>query len=727
MVFRHIGTAVLLASSCLASAAFAQTVTPPATTAEDDRGSGLEDIVVTAQKRSENLQTTPVSVTAITTERLESAGISDTTRLQNFVPGLQATRGGLQVVLFLRGIGNNSGVPGNEAAISTYVDGVYRASPSGSDFSFNNIERVEVLKGPQGTLFGRNAAGGVINIITKDPSHEPTVSGSLGYSSFNTFSATGYASAGLSDTVAIDVSAQYSKQNDGWGTNLFNGHDAYLNDNFAIRSKLLFTPSDLTRITLIGDAASTRSDVGANYVVTPPTLSNTGVAHQGGFYDTSADFDPNNRIRQVGVSGKIEQDLGGARLTSITAWRQTRSAAYQNVDATALPTFRQAAFVLQRTFTEELNVASDAASRIKWIAGLYYFNDSAGYQPYYQIGTQFGSANGGIATTASQKTLSYAGYGQVTVPLGSEATHVTLGGRYTSDKRTPSGSRVSYPAGTPITLVYPANYPTESKADRFTYRLSLDHSFSPDVFAYATLSTGFKSGNYNVAGINQLPTSAITITAYEAGIKSELFDHTVRLNLAAFHYDYNNLQVQAYTATGPVLTNAAKARFNGIDAELTIAPTRELMINSSLNYTDAHYVDFANAVCTFPLPAGGYSGSVTCNATGNQVALSNPLTISNSISYTVETGSGSLQLVGDMSYQHSYFFDVQNSIKQNAYTLFGAQISWTTRDEHWTFALFGRNLTKEKYYANRTLTAGFGDAYTPGSPRVFGGRVSFKY
>jgi iron complex outermembrane receptor protein len=722
-------TIAFSALNTFVSTANAQTAAQPASTALNDTSGqqGLQEIVVTAQKRSENLQQAPVAVTALTASDLSAGNVLDEDGLQSFVPGLQVTHGGLNAVVFLRGIGNNSGTPGNEPAVSTYVDGVYHPSPVGSVFSFNNVEQIEVLKGPQGTLFGRNAAGGVINITTKDPTSDPTMRVDVGYGNLDTISANSYLSAGVRDNLAADFAVNYSHQGDGWGRNVYNGNEAYLTSTFDVRSKWVFTPSNTTKITFVADYDASRDDQGANYAVVPGTLTNTGIAHAGGFYDVSSEFDPSNHDDQLGLAATIVQDFNWARLTSITSWRTTHGTMYQNVDATSLPTIKFTTFQKERTTTQELNLQAAPESRIKWIGGLYYFGDNGMYDPYIQSGTTFGSPTGGVSTTASQQTYSYAGYGQVTSPLWDDDTHLTTGIRYTDDKRTPSASRVSYPSDAPRTLVYPANYPFNSRADRVTYKVSLDHSFARDFMTYVSVSTGFKSGNYNLSNITQVPTSAETLTAYEIGEKSEWFDHRLRLNLAAYHYDFDNLQVQAITTAGTVQTNAAASKFNGADAEVVLAPLTGLQITGSLNYTESKYSSYPNAVCTYPLATGGFGPGQVCNVTGNKVALVDPLSASTSVQYSKPIPRGVISGEANVSYQHGFYFDAQNSIKQDPYALFGASLTWTSPAKTWDVTLFGKNLSNAQYYANRTLTPSLGDSYTVAPPRTYGARVGFKY
>jgi iron complex outermembrane receptor protein len=269
--------------------------------AASDQG-GLNDIVVTAQKRSESLQKVPISITALTAEKLSEAHITNNAQLAALTPGLFFSQSTIGAQPWLRGIGNSSGVPGNEPAVATYVDGVYRPSPVSAWFSYNGIERLEIEKGPQGTLFGRNAAGGVINIVTKDPGMTPELKLNAGYGNYDTFSGSFYGSTGIGDTLAADLSVSGSKQNEGFGKDLQTGADIFINNNLSARTKIVWRPTSKTRVVFTADYDYTRSEQGVVLMVLPGTTSNSGFTHVGGFYDVNSVVPQYGRQKQGGVA-----------------------------------------------------------------------------------------------------------------------------------------------------------------------------------------------------------------------------------------------------------------------------------------------------------------------------------------------------------------------------------------------------------------------------------------
>ncbi|PZU09081.1 TonB-dependent receptor [Sphingomonas sp.] len=685
----------------------------------------LPDIVVTAQKRSENLQRVPVAVSAFSAKAIETAGITNADQLVSLVPGLQINHGSSNAAPFLRGIGTNSGTIGNEPAVATYVDGVYRPSPAGSVYSFNNLERIEVLKGPQGTLFGRNAAGGVINVVTKDPSVEPYIKASIGYGNFDTLSADAYASTGLAPGIAMDLSVLWSRQGDGWGRNLFTGKDAFLSNEISLRSKLLIEPWVGGRVTLVGDYDRTRYDVGASEAIASG-LNRVGLAHVGGFYDINSEIDPYNYQKQGGVSLKLEQALNWARFTSITAWRAVRAPSLLELDGSPSPYIVFNFTGKEKTFTQEFNLQSAPSSTVSWIAGFFYFNDDARYDPLITRGSAYGlGPTGGFIVNAGQKTRSLAGYAQATLPLFDDQTHITGGIRYTSDIKRLSANRTVLLTGAPLGYSFAAGFPFRVHQPKLTYKVSLDHSFSPDMMLYASYSRGYKSGNFNLTNPTQFPTRPETLDAYEIGLKSQWFDHTLRANFAAFYYKFHDKQVQAFVGTSSVQTNAAEAEYKGIEAELTLAPIDGLTIVGSLTYVDSEYLRYPNAVFFNRLPAGGFAAPFSADASGNQVAFVDPLTATLSAQYNLPTSFGSFAGQATINYHDPYFFDPQEGARQPSYTTVDVTLSFTPPSSRFSVMIWGKNLTQARYYSQRAWSTA-GDLYNPGVPRTFGVRLGYK-
>jgi iron complex outermembrane recepter protein len=427
---------VIVVVSCSMLVAFsthatAQYVTVPA----DDQ---LDTVVVTAQRRAEDLQSIPLTVTAATAEQLLNEGVTDTASLSLAVPGLSYTLGGNGSTPFIRGVGTTIDAVGNEASVATYVDGVYISSINASLFEFNNIDRIEVLKGPQGTLFGRNATGGVIQIITKDPSFTPSADVQVGYGNYNATNGSFYGTTGLGETVAVDLAAYGNNQADGWGTDLVTGKPTFTRHEFGFRSKWLWTPDDDTRILITTDYNQSRNEDGLGYHVVPPGVGSDGVTRFNGFYNNDDDPNDHNDVRQSGLSVKVERTLPAAQLVNIASWRDVNGYVSLDQDATPLEVVNTRYRQHDRTITEEAHLLSKDGASPAWIVGFYYFNDLAAYDPLNLLGMAAAPLDE-IQIWSVQKSESYAGFGQVTQELAA-GTHLTLGTRYTRDDRAATGA-----------------------------------------------------------------------------------------------------------------------------------------------------------------------------------------------------------------------------------------------------------------------------------------------
>jgi iron complex outermembrane receptor protein len=695
--------------------------TPPSST-DAPEGGVVEDIIVTAQKRAESLQDVPLAISAITADSLGQGGAVDTKALTSQVPGLNIGSVGPIALVFLRGVGNSNITVGDEGAVSLYIDGVYQASPVGQIAALNNVERIEVIKGPQGTLFGRNATGGVVSIITKNPKHDPSLEASLSYANYDTITANLYATTGISDNFATNVAVYYSDQGEGWGKNLFNGSDVYKTNDFAVRSKWLFD-NGVTRITLAGDYGRGASDF-TSYRVIPPAVL-VGQPQFPGYYNVRINDESAYVTVNKGFALTVEQDFDLASLKSITAYRSTRSHLTLDQDSTASEAPSSATnLTLEldyfiRTFSQELQILSPASSDVSWVAGAFIYKSEAGHD---RDGFQLVVNNPIQTTFAELKTSSYAAFGQATVPLFA-STRVTVGGRYTIDHRDLWADRRRLPSNQVV-----AGFPTEAEKTfkKFTYRFAIDHNFTPDVLAYASLTRGFKSGFYNTASpflpgtLTPFEIRPEVLDSYEVGLKSDLLDRSLRVNISAFLYEYRDIQVAQNIQGATFVRNAAEAKVKGIDLDVTYFPVENLELNLSTEYLDARYKDFPDAPIYTLNPAGGDFPPGSFNAKGNRLVYAPEWSGRFAARYTIPTESGDLRIQGDYYYNHGFPRSVDNRLWQDSYSLLGATISWTSPDESWELLLWGKNLTKSKYILYAVQTAPYGDHGGPAAPRTYG-------
>lgn len=753
---------LLLAST--AAPALAQGVTPtpqsqPITSQEqatdpvpaDDRSAGLQDIVVTAQRRGENLQRVPISVSAVTGEALANSGITNAADLGRVVPALAVFTTSGAVQPFLRGVGTPSSLQGYESSVAVYLDDTYISRVPPSLLELSSIERVEVLKGPQGTLFGRNASSGLLHIVTRDPSQDPVLRGSVGYGNFQTFRATVYASAGLAPNLAIDVAGLINDQAQGWGRNVATGRDWGRDNTKTVRSKIKWTPTPTTTILLSGDYTHSRNDFLATsqYVYVGPRRGNSqppyGLQQRLGFYDIEADASPSTVEENYGFSGKIAQEFEFATLSSITTYRKDTGYNVFDADFTAQPYLRADLNGFTKTFTQEFQLASAKSGPFTWIAGVYYLNSNAGYVPSSFIGSSVNAAVPFLGlpagtplvsnTFGTNRDKSYAAYAQATYRV-TPTTGITLGGRYTKDDVTGVGSSELGIVGGPVFPL--SSIQTSTSFKRFTYKVAIDQQVTPDILVYASHSRGYKAGLYNTIPVTAKFAKPEILDASEVGFKSQLFDNRLRINAAGFYYKLKDAQFQQFNGPTVLVVNANSARIYGADVDAEAAITRDFHIRFGGGYLDTKYNDFANAQTPVPNPntnpalgpVGGYlDGFAAFNASGNRLVRAPKWTANIGANYDVRTGAGDFNFDVNYSYTGSFFWDADNVLKQPSYGLLDAQIKYTfPNQERFAVRLFAKNITKERYYVAEVQSDGArGSSAMPGAPRTYGFEWLFNF
>ncbi|WP_164975545.1 TonB-dependent receptor [Sphingobium fluviale] len=387
---RKLSCALMVCTGLTPLYAIAQDAPAPAAATEEVEATQLQDIVVTAQRREQRLQDVPVAVTAFSGATLQASGIENVKDLAHVDPSLNFGQVVGVYLPFLRGIGNPAGGNlGNESSVPVYIDDMYYTRLSTAYLAINSIERVEVLKGPQGTLFGRNSSGGAIQMFTKDPGRDTEVSGSLGYANYDRLSGQLYVSAPIGDTLAWNLSVAGTDQRDGWGKSLSAGHDIFTEKFATIRSKLLWEPSDATRVKLTGFYAYTKGDIGmvndrhsgtyassANVVApgypNPPVrLPSLADVPGKNFYNTRNDLPQFNREEGYGATLRVDQELGFADLVSITGFRYSEGTIRLDADITGQSLLHGDLNHEDRQFSQEFQLKSKRGSSIEWILGTY--------------------------------------------------------------------------------------------------------------------------------------------------------------------------------------------------------------------------------------------------------------------------------------------------------------------------------------------------------------------
>lgn len=636
----------------------------------------LAEITVTAQRRVQDVQKVPISVVAISPDVALQAGAIATDQLAQLVPGMQMGHEIDAATTFIRGIGPNSNGTGEESSVAVYFDDLYIVSGDASIFALNAISGIDVLKGPQGTLFGRNSTGGVIQVHTKDPSFDDSIDLEGGFGNYNTISGSLYATGKVIDNVlAANFAAFVNDQRGGWGHDLFTNQAAFTAEDWNVRNKWLWTPSSSTRVLLSGAFISTRSEVGMGFNQIPgfiaagghgycpgeggvdgnpqtsPVLFHCpGPAPGAGYVGWYNNVDYKNDvglIKHTLVELKIDQDFSFAKGVSITGWQNMTGYAQFNQDSSPYADVQTLLNQKSRTFSQELQLINpdnaSYASRFNWIAGLFYMDDNSGYGPNAQLAgisfgfpQQFVPPSFYLSLNDNVRTTSYAGYAQGTALIFAD-THLTLGARYTHDERLFTGGINFSPAvpgvgGLPLCTVAPVACPTtsatpgsETSWPMESYRVALDHQFTEDFMAYVSWNRGEKSGQYDTFGTaaggptNNPPVSPETLTSTEVGVKSEWLDHRLQVNVSAFHYDVSNLQIAVIVAGGTKLINAASAKVNGGEFAIKAIPMNHLTLTSGISILYGHYTSFGNAPDYFPANAYflGSNISPNCPYKGN--------------------------------------------------------------------------------------------------------------
>jgi len=693
------------ASLVLAPFARAQ-VTAPAPPSGLAEGAQLAEITVTAQKRAERAQDVPISDSTVSANEALSRGITDTTSLQMAVPGLVINHTANEGNIFIRGVGTNLFGPSSEQTVAVYVDNVYMPSPEANLFSFNNIDRVEVLKGPQGTLFGRNTTGGVVQIITRDPSTTFGGDVSVGYANYNTVSSQAYLTAGLLPNLAADLALMYENQGTGWGHNFTTGRENGIEakNNYALRSKWKFTPSDATTIRLILDYSRQYSNYAYQVIPGVHSAVDPAVTYPGP-YNALGDLNDFELEREKGASLQLEQDAHVFRIVNILSYRHTEVGYFLDQDDTPVVAADLNLPSIAHNWTEELQIHSLENSRIKWLVGGFFFDAYAAYTPV-------NIDDGAVVISDYQKTRSSAGFGQATIPLIAD-TNLTLGGRFTTEHQSFSGT----------TFVGDTDLGTFSSSQTFsksTWRAAFDHHFTSDVMAYLSANRGFKSGGYNmitVAGTNSfLPE---VLDAYELGIKTEILDHRVRINGAAFWYNYSNIQIEVPIQGGTTTVNGPKARIKGLEGQIDAKPIEPLTLSAGVTLLNGKYTNYPNALA---IDSEGQSGVV--DATGHYTVASPKVTGNLSASYLIRLPTGKLEPNVSARYDDGYFFYADNRLAQPSYTVLNATLTWYSFDDRRSVQAWGKNLNNALYYEGRSEQGGLGDAQRQAPPRTYG--VTFR-
>jgi iron complex outermembrane receptor protein len=729
----------------------------------------IGEVIVTAQRRAERLRDVPISITTATGEQLAKAGVKNLADLTTIAPGVKIDNAGTYVQPAVRGISSVVIGPGTDAPVALYLDGVIQPNQLANHFDFADIDRVEVVKGPQGTLFGRNATGGAVSIFTISPSFTPKGSLTLGYGNYKDVLAKGYVAGPLvADLLAGSLSAYY-ETHDGYTKDVARQTRTPGLDSKNVRGKLLFTPTDWTRFTVTAGFQD-RFDSGATEAI--PLNGNT----QARFYPSSiittvphtqAFNDPSFlHVKQTSVNFQAEFDTPYGTVKNLFGWAHSDVEVHFDEDRAFNPNPTRAAYLYNSpdtTYSNELTFTSKKLGKASFVTGLYYYRDDNQFNHQNIV---FGDPVIYFLDYINKNPqLAYAAFGEFNYELTDRLTFVG-GLRYSWESRKSKGQIISQ-TGFPIpgggSLPTPEFSAGHVTFDAITPRASLRYAVTPQTNVYFTYSQGFKSGGVQAGGfltpanlyLAGLPTNVDLssqiyqpekIKAYEIGIKTADIPR-VDLNAAFYYYDYSNLQVQVnLTSAIGFIQNAASAKIYGLDFDATVRVTDDFRVKGGLSLLHARYSDYPNATALFPLIIGGQAygncptiasavQSAACKGfnfpngvdlSGNQLPRAPDWSLTLTPEYHHDFGPGVLDVSATLYHSDQVFFDSAERVSQKPYTTLAAQVSWSPAGTRFRFTAWGANLTDEDY-----LISVYEDATTDGAgyapPRTFGATINYAF
>lgn len=722
---------------------------PVAEAARDTSDEGIEEVLVTASRRIESVQSSSLALSVLSGDELARAGVAQASELAAVVPGLTISQGGATVQTYLRGVGNFATDASAESAIAYNINGVYIARPNGLGPIFYDLERVEVLKGPQGTLYGRNASGGAINLITRKPTHDPGAEASLDIGSFSLVRATGIVNGGLTDTLAARAAVQYSKR-DGYLSDGYNDQDSVAGRVTALwqptgavnllftgeytdvggqgeatvkRSLLTATPSDPWQGPSVGDI----SQPPTAFIPMGPGVFGTRI-DQTGFVDG----------RVWAVSTSLDVDLGPATLTFIPAYRDNR------VDyRTFAPGFNYALAETSEQQSFELRLAEEG-KLLKWVGGLYYFaEDQTQISELQALPIQRNITN------IALKTLSYAAFGDA-IYSARDDLRLIAGVRYSQDEKSQVGQ---------TTGILPRPSSTNNYGSRefskVSWRAGIEYDVGPASMLFGTVGTGYKAGGlFPSASAPNNSFEAEELIAYTLGSRNRFFDNTLQVNVEGFYWQYDNKQERYLGAIGQtgafslLTTNAGKATLYGANLDIVFKPTRADRFNFAVEYLHSRYDRFAYTVYD-PPPFGlafGYGAQSTSCQLGPVVPVTtNDPFVPTDATQRIDCSGKPLvrapEWSGVLAYQHGFdlgsggevvagvdgqfassqylYPDFVDSGKDDGFFTLNADITYRTRGGRFSVTAWGRNLTDETIYTGGIRYSFSAPVAPQGDPTLF--------
>jgi iron complex outermembrane receptor protein len=736
---------------CLLAAATAAGAVPAALAQQPAaRSEGLEEIVVTAQKRVESAQDVPIALTVFDASTIERANIDRIEDIALRTPNFTMQRFNIaEPQFYIRGVGSNSDSAAGDPTVGVFQDEIYVGRVSGAAFDVFDMERVEVLRGPQGTLYGRNTSGGAINFIPNRPTQDLFGSAELSYGNYDSIEARGVLNGGITDSLAGRLSVSH-REHGGYSENITTGAELDTEDNWSARAQLLFAPSDATRFLLAYDYVT--DDTEGNARVPFPVFDSgqVGAANSLALLSLRRIWPASSDLRKAysvpesfqerdinGVTARFEHDASYGSWTVLGGWRKVEMSWYEDLDGlkpygnVSPPLPPPAGWVLQNRdiadedaeqYSAELRLTSRADSNLFWVAGLYYFTEEV--QREEQFITKFSIlpiAGGDVTFLQDANSDSYAAYGQLTYPF-TDSLSVTAGLRYTQDEKDVrqigrNNDPTDAVPGIPLFPGQPYDISADDSWDSTTGKIGIDYRTGAGHLLYASASKGFKSGIFpsqnNVVQNVGVATDPEEVWSYEVGAKTEWLENTLRVNLAVFLMDYKDLQLFRLDPQLRLVTFTEDTKNQGVELEIAAAPVEGLTFGLSTAYLDAK-VD------------GGLND-------GGQLPRSPEWTFGGYGEYMWPFAGGSMALRADFKWTDDfrteipYYNDKPNwrVTEIPSYGLLNARLAYVSPNGKLEIAAWGKNLTDEIYAVHVIPFLGNGFSVF-GPPRTYGVSLSWK-
>jgi len=737
------------ATSCIAIAVSQPAVAQEAVT---DEAVGSAEIVVTAQRREESLRDVPISITALSGDTLTNAGIQDTERLSTLTPGLLVQRSVVGKIS-IRGVGNENYTISGDPGVAVHSDGIYVARAAAGLFDLYDVGRVEVLRGPQGTLYGRNATGGVINVIPNVPDDEFAGRASVEYGNFDAFRVEGMINAPLSDMVGVRISA-LSNTRDGFTRNTnaaaagrgFGQLDS--KDVFAVRGQIGTLGTGPFKARLSVEYMDDDSNLPAyKYLNRPNALPTSDFGGGANAFDkrflrtVNQGFELNLpgttrsvgsdadvfKTQQLGLALHMSYDFGGVSLSSISGFRDTEFNWLNDGDGADIFFVNYIQQDATKQYSHELQLNGGGDS-LEWMVGGYYFKETG--SSFIALPFPFGAnLPFYITIDGTARTKALAGFGELRWNA-TERLKVTLGGRY-SDETRAAQYRYEINFGAPTI----ANPNLRDKFNAFTPRLVVNYEATDDLNLYVSATRGFKSGGFNLLAI-QPGFAPEKVWSYEAGLKTRFAGGDGTLSANIFYADYKNIQVGQIVNLQSVLTNAAAATLKGAEIEVAYKPATGFDLGATLAYLDAKYDQFCTGDPTRPAApiSPGCTAANPIDLQGNQFPRAPKLTLSGTLGYTADLGgSGNLAFRVDARYQSRTFFTQFNRplIAQKGYTLVNGRVTWTSDNDKLSVGAYVNNVFDKTYFTEILESGAFNPQLVAqgyvAPPRTYGLTASVRF